>query len=387
MAGYGSTSGTPSEIDAAAGPFPITVTGWFRAGGAANFPRLRFRGWWRSFCNACRIVFRRLGRGVLHRTLFCQIAIRLPKAICRVFGEMLCVTMSGMALSRCTMLPAFSVVAFSGRDARSFLQGQLTNDLLGLERQPGLLAAACNREGRVLEILRLASHGDTVLAVLRRALVAPMIARLARHVLRADVKIDDRGDTLGVAGVLDSGPAEAWVQSAAAVDVTLLVAGARRLLLVGSPDSLKRLINGTGPASPADWERGCIKDGEPSIHPDTAGQWIPQMLNLDLLSAISFSKGCYVGQEIVARTQHLGRIKRRTLRYAGPAGEPPGPGQALYSGATQAAQVVAACQGPRGLDLLAVTELRFRGDLLRARQGGGEFAPADLPYVIPAPLA
>ena len=313
--------------------------------------------------------------------------IRLPKAICRVFGEMLCVTMAGMPQSRCTLLPAFSVVAVSGRDARTFLQGQLTNDLLGLERHPGLMAAACNREGRVLEILRLAAQGDTILAVLCSALAAPMIARLAKHVLRAQVTIQDRSDRLAVAGVLDAAPAESWSQDAVAAGVTRMVADARRMLLVGPPPSLDWLMREMGRASAADWERACIDEGEPTIHPQTAGQWTPQMLNLDLLSAVSFTKGCYVGQEIVARTQHLGRIKRRMLRYAGPAGVPFLPGQALYSGETQAAQVVAACDGPQGTDLLAVAELRFSGDLLGARPGGRELAPAGLPYLIPATVA
>lgn len=295
--------------------------------------------------------------------------------------------MSGMPRSRCTLLPALSVVAVSGRDARTFLQGQLTNDLLGLERHPGLMAAACDREGRVLEILRLAAQGDTVLAVLRGALAAPMIARLAKHVLRAQVTFQDRSDALAVAGVLDAAPAESWSQDAVAVGVARMVAGPRRMLLVGPAPSLDWLMREMGRASVADWERACIEEGEPTIHPETTGEWTPQMLNLDLLSGISFTKGCYVGQEIIARTQHLGRIKRRMLRYAGPAGALFEPGQALYSGETQAAQIVAACDGPQDVELLAVTELRFSSDLLGAEPGGRELVPAGLPYVIPATVA
>ena len=314
--------------------------------------------------------------------------IPLPKAICRVFSEMHCVTMSAMPKTRCALLPEFSVVAVSGRDARSFLQGQLTNDLLGLERHPGLLAAGCNREGRVLEILRLASRGDTVLIVVRHSLAAPLIARLEKHVLRAEVSIEDSSLTLAVAGMLDTAPGGSWSQAAAAAaGVTMMVAGARRLLLVGSPASLERVMGDADRASSGDWDRACVEDGEPTVHPETAGNWIPQMLNLDLLSAVSFTKGCYVGQEIVARTQHLGRIKRRMLRYAGPAGASFSPGQPLYCVESQAAQVVASCDGPDGMELLAVTELRFCSDLLGARPGGTELVPADLPYSIPAPAS
>jgi hypothetical protein len=320
----------------------------------------------------------------LHRRLFCQIVIPLPKAICCVFNELHCATMSAMTGMRCTLLPAYSVVAVSGRDARSFLQGQLTNDLLGLDRHPGLLAAACNREGRVLEILRLASRGDAVLMVVQRSLAAPLIARLEKSVLRAEVSIEDRSDALTVAGMLDAAPGGGWSQAMAAPGVTMLVAGPRRQMLVGSSLSLEAVADDADQATSDDWERCCIEDGEPAVHPETAGNWIPQMLNLDLLSAVSFTKGCYVGQEIVARTQHLGRIKRRMLRYAGAAAAVFRPGQALYSDESQAAQVVASCNGPRGMELLAVTELRHCGDLLGSRPGSSELVPADLPYAVPA---
>lgn len=293
-----------------------------------------------------------------------------------------------MASTNCTMLPDFTVVAVSGRDARSFLQGQLTNDLLGLERHPGLLAAACNRDGRVLEILRLVSRGDTVWIVVRRSLATPLIARLAKSVLRAEVSIADRSDALVVAGMLIVSPADSLSQTEAeTAGVAVMVAGSRRLLLAGPPASLEWVLHGTDRASPVDWERACIQDGEPTVYPESAGHWIPQMLNLDLLSAVSFTKGCYVGQEIVARTQHLGRIKRRMMRYAGPAGAPHPPGLTLFSGDTRAAEVVTACDGPHGMELLAVTDLRYCGDLLGSGPGRTELVPAELPYTIPVAAA
>lgn len=314
--------------------------------------------------------------------------ISLPKAICGVFNELHCDTMSAMPKSRCALLPAYSVVAVTGRDARSFLQGQLTNDLLGLERHPGLLAAACDREGRVLEILRLAAHEVAVLIVVRRSLASSLIERLEKFVLRAAVAIDDRRDALGVAGMLDAAPGEAWSQAkAAAAGVTMLVASPRRQLLVGSPRKLAAVVGDGDQVPAADWERSCIEDGEPAIHPETAGNWIPQMLNLDLLSAVSFTKGCYVGQEIVARTQHLGRIKRRMLRYEASSAAAFRPGQLLYSGESQAAQIVTSCAGPRGMELLAVTDQRYYGDLLGSRPGDSALVPAGLPYAIPGPAS
>lgn len=294
--------------------------------------------------------------------------------------------MTAMPQTRFTLLPAFSVVAVSGRDARSFLQGQVTNDLLSLERHPGLLTAACNPEGRVLETMRLAADGETVRITVRRTLISALTARLANYVLRAQVSLEDRSDALAVAGLLDAQPNPSWSPaSAAAAGLTMMVASSRRIQLVGSRAVLLAVLAAIDQTGPEDWERTSIEDGEPTVHPDTAGLWLPQMLNLDLLAAVNYTKGCYIGQEIVARTQHLGRIKRRMLRYVGPAAAPIRPGQMLYSGESPAAQVVAACNGPGELQLLAVVALRFCTDLLGARPGGSELVPADLPYAIPAP--
>lgn len=290
-----------------------------------------------------------------------------------------------MAMTRCALLPAYAVIAATGRDAHSFLQGQLSNDLLGVERHPGLLAAACNREGRVLATLRLAADRGDVLLVLRRELVPALVGRLEEYVLRADVAFEDCAATHAVAGLLDAEPDRRWTPAAAATTgLSMLVASPRRILLVGPREALDFALRAIPASDEADWERVCIEEGEPSIRAGTAGLWLPQMLNLDLLAGISFTKGCYVGQEIVARTQHLGRVKRRMLRYAGPDGAVLQPGQALYRGRTRAAHVVAAT-GPVAPECLAVVDLAYCGDLLGQQPGGSEFVPASLPYLIPAP--
>ena len=117
---------------------------------------------------------------------------------------------------RATMLPSYGVVEVTGRDARAFLQGQLTNDLLGIERHPGMLAAACNRQGRVVAMMRLAAAGDGVLIVLRRDIAPLLIAQLSQFVLRAQVTIADRSQSLEVMGLLDARPDARWSQAAAA---------------------------------------------------------------------------------------------------------------------------------------------------------------------------
>jgi folate-binding protein YgfZ len=287
-----------------------------------------------------------------------------------------------MAATRWTALPSMSVIAATGRDARAFLQGQLTNDLLTVDRHPGMLAAACNRQGRVLAILRLAARGEEVRMVLPRALAPLLVAHLSRFVLRAAVDFVDSRQ--GVLGLLDAEPA---LQLAAAeAGLTVLVAGPSRTLLVGDPATARSVLADLPASTAGDWERASIEDGEPMVYPETSGVWVPQMLNLDLLGAVSFSKGCYLGQEIVTRAQHLGRIKRRMLRYRAPPGAAPVPGQSLYAGTTPAAQVVRASD-ESGVQCLAVVELADCGELLGARPGGAEFVPSGLPYAIPAAAA
>ncbi len=291
-----------------------------------------------------------------------------------------------MASTRCALLPSHAVVAATGRDARAFLQGQLSNDILGLERHPGMLAAACNRQGRVLATMRLAAEGDGVLLVLHAGLARTVVAQLGRYVLRADVKFEDRSQDVKVAGLIDAEPDARWSRAAAAAaGLAMMVASPRRVLLAGSRASLDAALAAVPRTDAADWDRACIADGEPWITPATAALWLPQMLNLDLIGGISFSKGCYVGQEIVARAQHLGRLKRRTLRYVGPPDLELAPAQPLFSGEQLAAQVIAAARDARATQCLAVVELRYCSDLLGAKPGGSELVPADIPYAIPPP--
>ena len=217
---------------------------------------------------------------------------------------------------RCTRLPAIAILAATGRDARSFLQGQLSNDILGLERHPGMLAASCNRQGRVLATMRLAAAGESVLMLLQRPLAQTLVAQMSAFVLRADVRFEDRSRELEAVGLIDAEPDARWSQaSAAASGLAMLVASPRRILLAGSRESLDAALHAVPRSDPADWDRACIEDGEAWITPSTNALWLPQMLNLDLVGGVSFSKGCYTGQEIIARTQHRGRIKRRMLRY------------------------------------------------------------------------
>ncbi len=128
-----------------------------------------------------------------------------------------------------------------------------------------------------------------------------------------------------------------------------------------------------------EWRAADISAGLPQVYAATSGSFVPQMLNLDRLDAISFGKGCYTGQEIVARTQHLGRIKRRTLRYRLPPGPELAPLAGLSLDGQKVAEVVMSATRDPVVELLAVTSLEALGRTLHA-EDGREAVPAELPY-------
>ncbi len=277
-------------------------------------------------------------------------------------------------LSPCP-LGEFALWFAEGADAQSFLQGQLTADLLGLERRPGQLAAACSAQGRVTEILRLAVLDSRILLLLPQALARGFIDRLQRFRMRARVSFQDCGDELMAWGHLDTN-----AEPVAGERLRLRLSPRRQLVIATRPGSSTEVA---ALESLQAWHGATIEDGEPAVTPDTQDRWLPQMLNLDLLEAISFSKGCYVGQEIIARTQHLGRIKRRMLRFRYQ-GEALAPGSALYATATVAGEVVRAAPALVGNELLAVVALEHAGRPLGRVAGADDLLPAPLPYDLAA---
>ena len=234
--------------------------------------------------------------------------------------------LAGDAVSRLDFL---TVVRVSGADALAYLQGQLTADVGEVDASASRLAAWCSPRGRVLAVFQLlADPAGGYRVVCERWFTAALLARLRMFILRADVRIDDASEELCVAGVggtraLPSRIA-AWARTAEVDDaagfeeitIARVPGHHRRFLVAGPPAHLASLVSprldGTvRHASAGAWRLADICAGVARITAATSDAFLPQMLNLDRLRAVSFEKGCYVGQEIVARAQHLGRIKRR----------------------------------------------------------------------------
>lgn len=294
-------------------------------------------------------------------------------------------------------LDDLGILRVTGGDRQTFLQGQLTQDLLKLEPSRSLLAGWTNAKGRLLALCQLFARQEEILLLLPRELLASVAQRLSMFVLRADVRIEATEQS--VFGLLDlpveaelalGGLELAQTPGACASSPELLLArslaDSDRALAIGSKSHLEPLLAAAGQrAAPGSWQQAEIAAGLPGIFLTTSEAFVPQMLNLDLLGAISFTKGCYVGQEVVARTQNLGRIKRRMFRFRVPGAEPLQAGDALLNQAGDSAgRVVSSAAVSDARELLAVVPLSQPRDQLYSADGR-QLELLALPYAVPNP--
>jgi folate-binding protein YgfZ len=210
--------------------------------------------------------------------------------------------MPALASAAIVTLQRHGVLRLRGVDAASFLHGQLSSDVLGLPVGGSQLAGLHNPQGRAIAVLRLLRLAqDDILALLPCDLATDVLARLRRYVLRAKVTIDDDSASWRVEG--------SWGAAAAGAVAAVKLADGRCLWL--------RPNDGAEPAiaSATQWELADIAAGLPQIDRSTTEVFVGQMLNLDLVDAISFNKGCYTGQEVIARAHYRGRVKRRMQRF------------------------------------------------------------------------
>lgn len=303
-------------------------------------------------------------------------------------------------------LDHLAVISIAGEDAKSFLHGQLTNDVNHLPVDALRHAAWCSAKGRMLASFLVwqgrgaAGSESGYRLALSADLAAAIAKRLKMFVLRAKVNVQEAVDTL-LLGVAGPG-AEALLQAVAlpvppapmaraesnGVDV-LRLENERFILALPQadvPDVWTRLLAAGAAAAPAeDWRRRDVAAGLVRICAATQEAFVPQMANFDRIGGVNFQKGCYPGQEIVARTQYLGKVKRHL--YQGHADFPVQVGDALYSpevpdqSCGQIAEAVADPAG--GFQLLAVVQ---EGAAASARVGSVD-GPALTRLELPAYMA
>jgi folate-binding protein YgfZ len=295
-------------------------------------------------------------------------------------------------------LSARTLIRATGAEAVSFLQGQLTQDLGALENARALWAAHCSPKGRMLASFLMWQEADQVWLDAPEDLAEPALQRLRMYVLRAKVTLEDARAAQFRLGLC--GPEIAAVLRTAGCPaapspgthdrqegVTRVALSAERLLLVGPPAALSpleaRLAPLCEPGRAQDWADAAVREGIAEITRATQDEWIPQMLNWDLIGGISFKKGCYTGQEIVARTHYLGKVKRRLLRFR-VAGRPE-IGQEILQGGEPAGKVaLVGARAAQGCEFLAVVQLEAlaRGPLSLGGADGPLLEQLSLPYPV-----
>jgi len=225
------------------------------------------------------------------------------------------------------------VVRAAGADADAFLQGQLSNDVRRLGATRAQLSSYSSPKGRLLAVMGLQREPDGAVAlVLHRAVLEPVLKRLRMFVLRSKVTLEDASAStllLGCAGpdaqrcLADAGlpvpaqPFESLRGADGALSVTRAPGDAPRYAIAGPRDAVLALWPGLAasatPAGTNAWKLLEIEAGVPTIYPQTQDRFVAQWCNLDQLGAISFDKGCYTGQEIIARVHYRGTVKRRMI--------------------------------------------------------------------------
>ncbi|MEQ8206662.1 MAG: hypothetical protein RIA65_10840 [Woeseia sp.] len=278
----------------------------------------------------------------------------------------------------------YTQILATGDDANGFLQGQLTQDLTLVSTGSSPLAAWCNPKGRVIAVLRLLALENGIGMVLPESLGHTVIDGLLRYRLRAHLELQpvsaqwqaialSNEQDLATLEAMDLLPERAANASRSRSGIVTVSLDAQRSVVELYADGAAleaEALTFIAPLSAEQWAARRIQAGVTDINDATTEQFTPHMLNLDRLNAISFSKGCYPGQEIVARTEHLGSVKRRVARYRFD-GTPISNGEPVQFAGAESGVVVASAEDW----LLALVPANLHDKTLSC--AGQELTPAD----------
>lgn len=286
-------------------------------------------------------------------------------------------------------LAHYGLIACQGEDSTTFLHNQLTSDVNHLQQGKAQHAGWCSPKGRMLASFLVIRGRQGYRLRLSSELSAPIARRLAMFILRAKVAVADRSDAFAIIGL--SGPQAVTALSAAAlpvpagllevaendvgVTVTRVDAARFELLVPASmvADTWRLLATDATPVGVAAWRWLEVRSGIPLVTAATQEEFVPQMVNFDKIGGVSFNKGCYPGQEVVARTQYLGKVKRHLFRLV--AQTEVAAGNPLFSEATPdhpCGIVVNAAPAPDGfVEALAVLQENAIGTAIRLHAPDG----------------
>lgn len=275
-----------------------------------------------------------------------------------------------------TDLSWLGIIQVSGEDKYTYLQGQLTNDVNAVSSSLSQLSGLCTPKGRMRALFSIFFRNDNLYLQLPYPLLEENLKRLKMFVLMSKVELTDASDTLARIGIYGT-KAEKFLHNAGFsipketnmvtehndLHLIRLAGDTARFECIGPVEAMQSLWQSLLPEAQlintSQWRLLDITAATPNVFLQTSEAFIPQMLNLQVINGISFKKGCYTGQEVVARMQYLGKLKRRMYRAHCDAEQLPPPGAALYSGSSQSGQgsgniVDAQWSLQGGIDLLAV---------------------------------
>lgn len=294
-------------------------------------------------------------------------------------------------------LTGYSLVRISGAERTDFLQGQLTQDLDRVTNERSRVAGWASAKGRLLMVTQLMAWQESYYLPVPTDISETLIRRFRMFVLRAkvDVELSDL-PVIGLLGleaekrqnigglILDEKPGA--TASNDEICISRIIGDPSRAWLIGEEQRTRTIIDAETLPQSGDqaWELRNIQAGLPVINQATSEAFVPQMVNLDLIGGINFTKGCYVGQEIVARTQNLGRIKRRMYRFGVNSTLSISPGSNLYGPESSSGKIVATAKSESGTELLAVIPIKESAKQWFADEGRTQqLQNLGLPYSIP----
>ncbi|MGH8672700.1 MAG: YgfZ/GcvT domain-containing protein, partial [Burkholderiales bacterium] len=284
----------------------------------------------------------------------------------------------------------YGLLEVTGNDARSFLHSQLTNDIAGLAPDRARHAGWCSAKGRLLASFLVVPREGGYFLQLARDLAPAVAKRLALFILRSQVKISDASSDWVQLGLWGDG-AEAALGDLGIASPTqdlqitrnehllaVRVSSQRHLLFARAAERA-RFAALPSRSDEGNWTLEEIRSGRPLVTRATQDQFVPQMVNYDRFGAVDFQKGCYPGQEIVARAQYRGQVKRRMVRVRTPV--PLQPGQELYSDDLpgQPSGTVVNAAGGEALAVVQISTLE-NGVAVRAKSDGVALDVLPLPY-------
>jgi tRNA-modifying protein YgfZ len=193
-----------------------------------------------------------------------------------------------------------SLLSVSGSDSESFLQGQLSNDISKLGESEIQISAYCQHQGRIIGLFWVMRYQNGFLISFPSDLIEKIKSRLEMFVIMSDVVIEDMSDELSQIGLIDEKKSDAYVLNTT--------------LSIEISDTFDTDLDDFGNIE--EWNKPYFDSSIPEVYTITSEKLVPQMLNLDINEVgVSFSKGCYPGQEVVARLHYLGSAKRRLFSF------------------------------------------------------------------------